>query len=52
MDILLHICLISTKDRLVAGFTKALPVGKFEDFKVNLNLKNKKSLYFEGGCYR
>lgn len=36
--------LVSTNDQLADGFTKALPVGKLEDFKVNLNLKKKGSL--------
>jgi len=41
---LLQICLISTNEQLADGFTKALSVGKLEDFKCNLNLKKKRSL--------
>jgi hypothetical protein len=35
----LQVRFISSKDQLADGFTKALPVHKFEDFKSNLNLK-------------
>jgi hypothetical protein len=31
--------IISSKDQLADGFTKALPVKAFEEFKHNLNLK-------------
>ena len=41
---LLQIRLISTNEQLADGFTKALSVGKLEDFKCNLNLKKKRSL--------
>lgn len=40
----LQVQLIGTKDQLADGFTKALPVQKFEDFKSNLNLARKRSL--------
>jgi hypothetical protein len=40
----LQVRLVSTNDQLTDGFTKALSVGKLEDFKVNLNLKKKRSL--------
>ena len=41
---LLQIKLIPTGDQLADGFTKALPVQKFEVFRSNLNLEKKKSL--------
>ena len=41
---LLQIKLIPTEDQLADGFTKALPVQKFEVFRSNLNLEKKKSL--------
>ena len=40
----LQIKLISTGDQLADGFTKALPVQKFEEFRSNLNLKSKGGL--------
>jgi len=40
----LQIRLIASQDQLADGFTKALPVKKFEDFKRNLNLLNKDEL--------
>ncbi|WVZ72600.1 hypothetical protein U9M48_021033 [Paspalum notatum var. saurae] len=38
---LLQIRLISSKDQVVDGFTKALPVRNFEEFKSNLNMFKK-----------
>jgi hypothetical protein len=35
----LQVRFISSKDQLADGFTKALPVYKFEEFKSNLNLQ-------------
>ena len=40
----LQIKLISTGDQLADGFTKALYVQKFEEFRSNLNLKSKGGL--------
>lgn len=40
----LQIRLISTHDQLADGFTKALPVYKFEEFRCNLNLVKSDSL--------
>ena len=40
----LQIKLISTGDQLADGFTKALPIQKFEEFRSNLNLKSKGGL--------
>ena len=40
----LQIKLISTGDQLADGFTKALSVQKFEEFRSNLNLKSKGGL--------
>lgn len=37
----LQVRLISTNDQLADGFTKALPIHKFEVFKSNLNLIKK-----------
>ena len=39
----LQVRLISTKDQVADGFTKALPSAKFNQFKGNLNLKYKGS---------
>ena len=36
----LHVRLISTKDQVADGFTKALPVAKFNEFIHNLNLSS------------
>ena len=41
---LLQVRFVSTGDQVADGFTKALPVKKFEDFKRNLNLLNKDEL--------
>jgi hypothetical protein len=35
----LRVWLIPSRDQLADGFTKALPVHKFEEFKYNLNLR-------------
>ena len=35
----LQVRLIPSKDQLADGFTKALPIHKFEEFKHNLNLQ-------------
>lgn len=40
----LQVRLVSTKEQIADGFTKALPVMKLDDFKGNLNLKNKRGL--------
>jgi hypothetical protein len=40
----LQVWLIPSKDLVADGFTKALLVANLEDFKVNLNLKMKRSL--------
>ena len=40
----LQVRLVSTHDQLADGFTKALPVKKFEDFICNLNLKRVEGL--------
>ena len=40
----LQVRLIPSKDQVADGFTKALPVQKFEEFKRNLNLQDKDSL--------
>lgn len=40
----LQVRFISNKDQVADGFTKALPVGKLEEFKRNLNLRCKRSL--------
>ena len=40
----LQIRFIGSKDQLADGFTKALPVQKFIDFKYNLNLLNNDEL--------
>jgi histone deacetylase 1/2 len=40
----LQVRLVPFNDQLADGFTKALPAGKLEDFKSNLNLKRKRSL--------
>jgi hypothetical protein len=40
----LQVRFISSKDQIADGFTKALPVLKFEDFKYNLNLEQKTGL--------
>ena len=40
----LQVRLVPSNDQLADGFTKALPAGKLEDFKSNLNLKRKRSL--------
>jgi hypothetical protein len=40
----LQVRLVPSKDQLADGFTKALPVGKLDDFNNNLNLKRKRSL--------
>jgi hypothetical protein len=40
---------ISSKDQLADGFTKALPVKLFEDFKRNLNLSSTSAVYIKGG---
>jgi len=37
----LDIRLIASQDQLADGFIKALPVNKFEVFKLNLNLEKK-----------
>ena len=46
---LLQIRLISTNEQLADGFTKALSVGKLEDFKCNLNLKKKREFRLREG---